>query len=132
MADAISASRTSNIVLWVLRVLMAALFLFASFAKLTSNPMMVHEFALLPVGDWFRYFTGLLELVGAIALLTPAVSGLARSSCWSSMSAPFSLRFSSSTRTGFIRSSSARSSRRSSISSATRSAGGWGCKAGCG
>ena len=65
-----------TIVLWVLRVLMAALFLFASFAKLTSQQMMVDEFALLPVGDWFRYVVGLLEPVGAIALLTPAVSGL--------------------------------------------------------
>ncbi len=36
---------------------------------------MVEEFAKLPVGDWFRYFTGLPEVVGAIALLTAAVSG---------------------------------------------------------
>jgi putative oxidoreductase len=77
MANAISApSRNMTIVLWVLRVLMAALFLFAAFAKLTSQPMMVEEFGLLPVGQWFRYFTGLLELVGSIALLTPQVSGL--------------------------------------------------------
>jgi putative oxidoreductase len=77
MADGMAApSQNMKIVLWVLRVLMAALFLFAGFAKLTSNPMMVQDFALLPVGDWFRYFTGLLEVVGAIALLTPAVSGL--------------------------------------------------------
>ena len=77
MADAIAApSRNTTIVLWVLRVLMAAVFLFAAFAKLTSLQMMVDEFAVLPVGDWFRYVVGLLELVGAIALLTPAVSGL--------------------------------------------------------
>ena len=57
-------------------MLIAALFVFAAFAKLTSQPMMVAEFGMLPVGQWFRYFTGLLEIVGAIALLTPAVSGL--------------------------------------------------------
>jgi putative oxidoreductase len=77
MTDAFTApSRNMTIVLWVLRVLMAALFLFAAFMKLSSNPMMVQEFATLPTGDWFRYVVGLLELVGAIAVLTPAVSGL--------------------------------------------------------
>ena len=65
-----------TIVLWILRVLIAALFVFAAFAKLSGQPMMVAEFGMLPVGQWFRYFTGLLEVVGAIALLTPAVSGL--------------------------------------------------------
>jgi putative oxidoreductase len=77
MAEAIPApSRNMTIILWVLRALMAALFLFAAFAKLTSLPMMVEEFGTLPVGQWFRYFTGLLEVAGALALLTPAVSGL--------------------------------------------------------
>jgi putative oxidoreductase len=44
-------SRTTTIVLWVLRLLMAALFLFAAFAKLTSQPQMVEGFGLLPVGQ---------------------------------------------------------------------------------
>jgi uncharacterized membrane protein YphA (DoxX/SURF4 family) len=33
------ASRGKTIVLWVLRILMAALFLFASFMKLTGQPV---------------------------------------------------------------------------------------------
>ncbi len=69
-------SRNTTIVLWILRVLMAALFLFAAFAKLTGQPRMVEGFALLPVGQWFRYVVGLLELVGGIAVLVPVVSGL--------------------------------------------------------
>jgi putative oxidoreductase len=69
-------SRTMTIVLWVLRLLMAALFLFAAFAKLTSQPQMVEGFALLPVGQWFRYLVGLMELVGGVAVLVPSVSGL--------------------------------------------------------
>ena len=77
MATAINApSSTRTIVLWVLRVLMAALFLFAAFAKLTGQQMMVDEFATLPVGQWFRYVVGLLELVGGVGVLIPAVSGL--------------------------------------------------------
>jgi len=77
MATAIDeSSRTMTIVLWVLRVLMAALFLFAAFAKLSGQQMMVDEFGLLPVGQWFRYVVGLMELVGGVAVLVPAVSGL--------------------------------------------------------
>ena len=38
---ALPASRSKTIVLWILRILMAALFLFASYMKLTDNPMMV-------------------------------------------------------------------------------------------
>jgi putative oxidoreductase len=77
MAAAIDVpSRTMPIVLWVLRVLMAALFLFAAFAKLTSLQMEVDAFAMLPVGQWFRYLVGLLELAGGICVLIPTISGL--------------------------------------------------------
>jgi putative oxidoreductase len=77
MATAIDApSRTMPIVLWVLRALMAALFLFAAFAKLTSLQMEVDAFAMLPVGQWFRYLVGLLELAGGICVLIPTISGL--------------------------------------------------------
>jgi putative oxidoreductase len=69
-------SRTMPIVLWVLRALMAALFLFAAFAKLTSMQMEVDAFAMLPVGQWFRYLVGLLELAGGICVLIPTISGL--------------------------------------------------------
>jgi putative oxidoreductase len=64
----------TNIAIWVLRVLMAALFLFAAFGKLSGSPMMVQEFDAVGLGQWFRYFTGALELIGAVAALVPAVS----------------------------------------------------------
>jgi putative oxidoreductase len=69
-------SRALPIVVWVLRVLMAALFLFAAFAKLTSMQLEVDVFAMLPVGQWFRYLVGLLELAGGICVLIPTISGL--------------------------------------------------------
>jgi putative oxidoreductase len=69
-------SRTMQIVLWVLRALMAALFLFAAFAKFSSMQMEVDAFAMLPVGQWFRYLVGLLELAGGICVLIPTISGL--------------------------------------------------------
>jgi len=70
------ASRAKTISIWVLRLLLAALFLFASVMKITSQPMMVAEFGQVGLGQWFRYFTGALELVGAVALLVPRVSVL--------------------------------------------------------
>lgn len=67
-------SRTGVILLWALRILMAALFLFAGLAKLSGQQMMVDEFTTVGVGQWFRYVTGLLEVIGGIAILAPSVS----------------------------------------------------------
>jgi putative oxidoreductase len=39
-------------------------------AKLASAAVMVDMFAKVGLGQWFRYFTGLLEIVGGIGLLT--------------------------------------------------------------
>jgi putative oxidoreductase len=41
--------------------------------KLISVPGMVQEFAQIGLGQWFRYFTGVLEVSGAIGLLIPKV-----------------------------------------------------------
>lgn len=68
------ASSGKTIVLWVLRILMAALFLFASFMKLTGKPDMVAEFDTIGLGQWFRYLTGLIEVVGGVGILVPSVS----------------------------------------------------------
>jgi uncharacterized membrane protein YphA (DoxX/SURF4 family) len=73
-AAALPASRSRIIILWTLRVLTAALFLFASVMKLTGQPMMVEEFATIGLGQWFLYFTGALEMIGGIAILLPSVS----------------------------------------------------------
>jgi putative oxidoreductase len=68
------ASRGKTIVLWSLRILMAALFLFAAVMKLSGQPMMVEEFNTIGLGQWFRLLTGALEAAGAIAILLPPVS----------------------------------------------------------
>jgi len=77
MADASEPSGIMGIVLWALRALMAALFLFAAYMKLSGNPQMVAEFAKVGLGDWFRVFTGALELIGGVFILVPAYSALA-------------------------------------------------------
>ncbi len=54
-------------------MILALLFLFAGGAKLIGNSAMVDEFARIGIGQWFRYFTGVLEVGGAIGIVVPAV-----------------------------------------------------------
>lgn len=62
------------IVTWVLRIAVAALFLFAAFAKLSGQSMMVEEFGKLGMGSWFLYFTGAIEAIGALLVLNPSTT----------------------------------------------------------
>jgi putative oxidoreductase len=65
------ANRWGRIGLWVLQILAAAAFLAAGSFKLAGNEMMVQVFGQIGIGQWFRYVTGIVEIVGAIALLVP-------------------------------------------------------------
>jgi putative oxidoreductase len=71
--------RIVNIGLWGLQLLAAYEFFRAGSAKLMSAPMMVQAFAAIGLGQWFRYFTGGLEVVCAAGLLIPMASGYAAS-----------------------------------------------------
>ncbi len=55
-------------------MLLAFVFLMVGGMKLLSRPIMVHEFDQVGLGQWFRYFTGTLEVTGAVCLLIPKVS----------------------------------------------------------
>ena len=71
-------SRLIGRLLWAGQILMAAFFVFVAAApKLTRSHQEVHEFALIGAGQWFRFFVGVIELAGAIGLLTPWLAGLA-------------------------------------------------------
>ncbi len=59
---------------WVLCVLLAFVFVMAGGVKLLSRPIMVQEFNRIGLGQWFRYFTGFLEVTGAVCLLIPKLS----------------------------------------------------------
>jgi putative oxidoreductase len=63
-----------KISIWILRGVIGLLFLAAAAMKLTSQAQMVAEFQTVGLGQWFRYLTGSLELVGAVALLVPRSS----------------------------------------------------------
>jgi hypothetical protein len=48
------------------------MFLFAGGLKLTGAPELVGLFDAIGIGQWFRYVTGSIEVVSAVALLVPA------------------------------------------------------------
>jgi uncharacterized membrane protein YphA (DoxX/SURF4 family) len=59
------------IILWMLSVLTALAFIVAGGSKLAGVPAMVALFDKVGVGQWFRYFTGVVELTAGIGLLIP-------------------------------------------------------------
>ena len=63
-----------TIALWTLSAAAAAMFLMAGWGKLSGAPQMVGLFDLIGVGQWFRYVTGGIEVLGAVALFVPAVA----------------------------------------------------------
>jgi putative oxidoreductase len=74
---AIDSPRRSAVVtgiLWTLQILSAAMFLFAGGLKLAGAPLMVQEFGVVGLGQWFRIFTGTIEVVSAVLLLIPSLA----------------------------------------------------------
>lgn len=71
-----SSGKAVGIALWVLRIAAAAMLGMAGFSKLSGAPEMVGLFDAIGVGQWFRYVTGGLEVLGAVLLLVPALAGV--------------------------------------------------------
>ncbi len=70
-------SRYKTIGFWALKIVLAALFVAAAGAKLAGVQQMVDEFNQIGLGQWFRYFTGVTEIVAGILLLVPATTAYA-------------------------------------------------------
>ena len=68
-------SRSKVIGFWVLKIVFALAFIGAGGAKIYGPPAMVAEFDAVGLGQWFRYFTAVLEIIGAILLLMPKTTG---------------------------------------------------------
>jgi len=65
-----------SIALWVLQIAVAATFVAGALPKLAGAPMMVQMFDALGFGQWFRYFTAVLEISGAVLLVVPALADI--------------------------------------------------------
>ena len=68
---AIPRGRAALVALWLTQIALAGMFLFSGGLKLTGAPALVALFDAIGVGQWFRYVTGSIEVVSAVALLVP-------------------------------------------------------------
>jgi putative oxidoreductase len=70
--------RVVNLTLWVLQGLLALVFLYIGAIKFNLNGIFwIELFAKIGIGQWFRYFTGALEVICAVLLLIPRTSVIA-------------------------------------------------------
>jgi putative oxidoreductase len=79
MPEPAARSRARKVAEWGLRLFLALVFVYAGVQKFPSAPgaMWVKVFADIGLGQWFRYFTGVVEVVGGALLLVPAATILA-------------------------------------------------------
>src|SRR5437868_6475221 len=71
---ALQPSRARTATLWTLQIVTAGMFFLAGFSKLAGVAPMVQMFGVLGLGQWFRYATGLIEVVSATLLLVPSLA----------------------------------------------------------
>ncbi|WP_040807721.1 DoxX family protein [Nocardia concava] len=65
-----------NRVLWTLQIVLGLFFIFASgLPKFMGQADAVRVFHQIGFGDWFMYFTGLVEVSGGIGLMVRRLSG---------------------------------------------------------
>ena len=68
---------TKKWALLAVRVFLTLAFAAAGLAKLMGVQMLVDEFGLIGVGQWFRYVTGILEVGSAVLLWVPGYAAYA-------------------------------------------------------
>jgi uncharacterized membrane protein YphA (DoxX/SURF4 family) len=69
-------SRALNLTIWGVQILAALAFLAAGGSKLSGAPAMVEMFEKIGFGQWFRYVTGAMEVLGAILLVVPKTAAI--------------------------------------------------------
>lgn len=56
---------------WAIRTVIGVLFVFIGRSKFADHSEWVRVFAQIGLGQWFRYFTGILQILGGILVLIP-------------------------------------------------------------
>ncbi|MFD5826683.1 DoxX family protein [Lentzea sp. NPDC060358] len=70
-----TAAKVLNVIVWILQIVLAVQFFLNGYALFTDQ--FVAKFDDIGFGQWFRYFTGVLEIATAVGLLVPRICGLA-------------------------------------------------------
>ncbi|GGU20655.1 DoxX family protein [Streptomyces lavendofoliae] len=77
-AGGAAPSRRADIGAWALQIVLALFFAIPSAGpKLVGHSSAAASFDAIGAGDWLMYLVGVLELAGAVALVVPALSGVA-------------------------------------------------------
>jgi putative oxidoreductase len=72
-------ARIDTLTRWLTRAAVALFFVgYAGLSKFDSNPRSewVRVFAAIGLGEWFRYFTGAMQIVGGVLFLIPRTATL--------------------------------------------------------
>lgn len=70
--------RILSLTLWVLQGFMSVMFLVFGVTKFSPHVIFWSElFAKIGIGQWFRFFTGGLEVICAVLLMVPRTAGIA-------------------------------------------------------
>jgi uncharacterized membrane protein/uncharacterized membrane protein YphA (DoxX/SURF4 family) len=76
MTAADRRARRLEAAVWVLRIALALIFIVVGFVKIPGSihPMWVRLFERIGFGQWFRYVTALVEIVGGMLMVVPAAT----------------------------------------------------------
>ncbi|MET7335128.1 DoxX family protein [Nonomuraea sp. NPDC005650] len=77
MTTPTTGRRAANVALWALQVVVAGFFVMSAVSKFANAEPSASTFEAIGWGDWFRYFVGVLEVAGAVALFVPRLAGVA-------------------------------------------------------
>lgn len=67
-----------NTVLWILQILLGLLFTFSGSMKFIMSAEQMNEGAPVALPIWFIHFIGICEILGAIGLIVPWLTGVKR------------------------------------------------------
>jgi putative oxidoreductase len=67
-----------NIVLWIIQILLGLLFAFSGSMKFIMSAEQMNEGAPVAWPAWFLHFIGICEILGAIGLIVPWLTGIKR------------------------------------------------------
>jgi len=72
----VTPGKALNIGLWTLQILAALAFVAAGSGKLLGTQDMIALFDAVGIGQWFRYVTGSLEVLGALLLVVSGTTAV--------------------------------------------------------
>jgi putative oxidoreductase len=71
-----TAGKARHIIIWILRILLGVAFLGIGIEKVTGTMGTIPFFDAIGWGQWFRYVTGVWDIVGAVLIFMPRRTSL--------------------------------------------------------